>query len=170
MTNLLKLALLPLCATLAAGGSAAVPPQNVERGERPGDASALAGAARLLAAIKADDPALAADFFFPADAFDLVKDLPAPGRYHRKLVRWYQEDIHTEHQRFKSSDWQVEKIELGHCKWKEPGTEGNKLPYWSCRRNMVTARAGDRTRRFEIVVLINWGEQWYVTHLGPIRK
>jgi len=137
MTTPILPAVLLLLAALAADAGPTVPPENAERGERPDDSSARAGAGKLLAAIKADDPALAADFFFPADAFDLVKDLPVPGRYHRKLVRWYGEDIRAEHRRFKNSDWQVEKIELGRCKWKEPGTEGNLLPYWSCRRNIA---------------------------------
>ena len=147
-----------------------VPEQNRTKGDPPDVSGAKEGASKLLDALKRDDPSVAAGFFFPADAFDLVKDMAVPGRYHKKLVRWYEEDIHKEHGRFKSVEWQFEDIELGRCRWKEPGAEGNKLPYWSCGRNTVTARAGDRIRRFEIRVLINWGENWYVTHLGPIRK
>jgi len=142
-------------------------------GAPPETVSAEAGAQRLLAAFKADDPSLAHDFFFPADAFDLVKDMAVPGRYHRRLVAWYEEDIHAEHERYRRAAeqvWVFERFELGHCAWMAVHTEGNKLPYWSCRRSRFTASAGERTLTFEIHVLINWGRNWYVTHLGPIRN
>lgn len=147
-----------------------VPPGNRDKGAPPGIASAEEGARLLLAAVAADDPALGRGFFFPAEAFDLVKDMAAPGNYHRKLVRWYEEDIRALHRRFASGDWKVQGVALGRCKWKEAGREANKLPYWSCRRSTVTAADGARTRRFDIEVLINWGDRWYVTHLGPVRK
>jgi len=147
-----------------------VPLQNREKGVRPGPDSALEGAATLLRAVTENDPALAHGFFFPADAFDLVKDLPVPGRYHRRLLAWYDEDIRAEHRRFRGGAWQVSEVRFGSCKWKEPGSEGNKLPYWSCYKNLVVARDGERTRRLEIHAMINWGERWYVTHLGPVRK
>lgn len=150
--------------------SPTVPKENEERGAPPDSSSAEAGARKLLEAIRTGDATVAADFFFPAEAFDQVKDLPVPGRYRRKLVKWFGEDIAKEHGRFKNGEWRFEKIEMGHCRWKEKGTEGNRLPYWSCRGNFVTVVDGERRRRFEIRVLINWGKAWYVTHLGPIRK
>jgi hypothetical protein len=164
----MKLTTTVLVAMLLASPS--VPEENETKGVLPDVSGAEAGARQLLAAVSRGDPALAADFFFPEEAFDLVKDLPVPARYHRKLVRWYQEDIMKEHPRFKRGDWQLEKVSLGHCKWKEAGTEGNKLPYWSCRGNFVIATDGERKRRLEIHVLINWGKRWYVTHLGPVRQ
>ncbi|MDD5307826.1 MAG: hypothetical protein PHU25_10940 [Deltaproteobacteria bacterium] len=151
--------------------AANVPAENTARGERPGAASAGTGARRLLDAIKADDPALAAGFFFPADAFDLVKDLPVPGRYHRKLMAWYGEDIHAAHALYRDvGSLAFDRFELGRCRWMEKGTEGNKLPYWSCSRNALFAKTGGKTRRFDVHVVINWGRDWYVTHLGPIRN
>jgi len=158
-----------IVALMAIGAATAIPKENLTPGTPPSDSSAVEGAARLLAALQSNDKAQAADFFFPKAAFDLVKDMPVPERYWKKLYRWYGEDIATEHGRFKSGEWTVESIALGRCKWKAPGTEGNKVAYWSCRGNFVTARSGDRKRRFEIRVLINWGDKWYVTHLGPIR-
>jgi hypothetical protein len=162
---------------LAAAAAAAAPPatelvpvENAVKGTPPPADSAEGGARLLLDAIQADDPSIAAGFFFPAAAFDLVKAIAAPGRYHRKLVAWYEEDIRAEHARFSDPSWQFEALALGRCKWQEKGTEGNALPYWSCRGNRVTARSGDRTRRLDITVLINWGQRWYVTHLGPIRS
>ena len=150
--------------------TALVPRENAVQGKAPPFESAQAGAKRLLDAIKSGDPAIAAGFFFPAKAFDLVKAMAVPGRYHKKLVAWYGEDILAEHPRFEDPSWTFEKIERGRCKWQEKGTEGNALPYWSCRGNRVTAKSGDRTRTFEIHVIINWGDAWYVTHLGKIRS
>jgi hypothetical protein len=147
-----------------------VPEQNTVKGTPPPEDSAEEGARFLLEAIRDDSPEHAAGFFFPAAAFDLVKAMAAPGRYHRKLVGWYEEDIRAEHARFADPSWRFQSLELGRCRWQEKGTEGNALPYWSCRGNRVTASSGDRTRRFDITVLINWGDRWYVTHLGPIRS
>jgi hypothetical protein len=147
-----------------------VPIENAVRGTPPPAAGAERGARLLLESIKADDPSIAAGFFFPAAAFDLVKAMAVPGRYHRKLVAWYAEDIRAEHARFRDPSWQLQAFALGRCRWQEIGTEGNALPYWSCRGSRVTARSGERTRSFDIHVLINWGASWYVTHLGPIRS
>lgn len=147
-----------------------IPHQNTTKGEIPPVAGSLSAARALLEAVKHNSPDQALDFFFPAAAFDLVKDLPIPGRYHRKLLGWYREDIAREHPRFARDDWQVVELKLGRCRWQEPHTEGNIVPYWSCRKNVLEATDGERTRRMEIHVLINWGQAWYVTHLGPIRK
>ena len=157
-------------AAVALPATELIPEENVARGAPPPAAGAEEGARLLLDAVKADDPSIAASFFFPAAAFDLVKAMAVPGRYHRKLVAWYEEDIRAEHARFADPSWRFAALELGRCKWQGKGTEGNALPYWSCRGNRVTARSGDRTRRLDINVLINWGKRWYVTHLGSIRS
>lgn len=162
----MKTFFLLLTAFFSASG---IPVQNQQKGSLPDVSSAEQGAARLLDAIQTKDSSKAADFFFPKEAFDLVKDLPKPERYHRKLVKWYEEDIVKEHPRFRAGDWRFESVELGRCRWKAVGAEQNKAAYWSCSRNFVTAVSGTKKRRFEIRVLINWGDRWYVTHLGPIR-
>jgi hypothetical protein len=163
-----SLVAIALALSLLAPGE--VPPENREKGERPAPDSGVEGASLLLSALADGNPSLAHGFFFPAEAFDLVKDLPVPGRYYRKLLAWYDEDIRAEHRRFRGGDWQVAELRFGNCKWKEPGSEGNKLPYWSCYRNLLVAEDGDRKRRLEIRAMINWGQSWYVTHLGPVRK
>ena len=158
-------------AATALPATEAVPAENVSQGSGPPPFEASEpGARRLLEAIKAGDPSLAAGFFFPAASFDLVKAMAVPGRYHRKLLAWYGEDILAEHPRFAGAPWAFEKLERGRCKWQEKGTEGNALPYWSCRGNRVTARDGARVRTFDVNVIINWGPCWYVTHLGKIRQ
>ena len=166
----IALALAAAVAAAALPATDLVPEENAVKGNPPEADSAEEGARLLLEAIKADDPSIAGGFFFPAAAFDLIKAMAVPGRYHRKLVGWYEEDIRAEHARFSDSSWRFAAFELGRCKWQEKGTEGNALPYWSCRGNRVTAQSGDRTRRFDVTVIINWGKRWYVTHLGPIRN
>ena len=166
-----------LAVVVAAAIAAAAPPEtelvpveNAVKGVPPPVDSAREGARLLLEAIQADDPSLAAGFFFPAAAFDLVKAIGFPGRYHRKLVGWYEADIRAEHPRFADPGWRFEAFELGRCGWQEKGTEGNALPYWSCRGSRITASRGERTRTLDVHVIINWGARWYVTHLGPIRN
>lgn len=148
-----------------------VPPENTEMGVPPDASSAEEGARLLFEAIKKDDPTLAADFFFPSAAFDLVKNMDDPSNLHRKLRAWYEEDIHAEHDRyFETSSMEFESFEMGGCTWKEPLTQGNKLPYWSCRNSRIIVSSGSKKFDYRIRALINWGTRWYVIHLGPIRS
>lgn len=147
-----------------------IPTENALKGTPPGVESAFHGAQKLLNAFQSENPDLAMDFFFPASAFEKVKDSSNPSRYYQKLVQWYKEDIALESPRLRDSAWQVIDVTLGNCKWKKPGTESNRIAYWSCTRNTVTVKADEKQRRFDIQVLINWGKEWYVTHLLPIRK
>lgn len=148
-----------------------VPPENRTGGPRPDPMLAETMVRRLFDAIVADDPSLAADAFFPAAAFDLVKAMDEPGRYHKKLLAWFDEDIHIEHKRYPDvAGLEYAGFEPGKCKWMEIHTEGNKLPYWACRYNAFYGKRDDIKKKFELRVMINWGSSWYVTHLGPVRK
>jgi hypothetical protein len=147
-----------------------VPTENREKGQPPDASSAEEGARALFEAIKNDDPSLATDFFFPAGAFDLVKNMENPGNYWRKLESWYAEDIHEEHERyFGVHAMEFDHFELGRCEWKEPLSQGNKLPYWSCRNSRIFVRSGSKLFDYRVKAIINWGARWYVIHLGPIR-
>jgi len=158
-------------APTAPEGSPLIPPENQAGAAMPDVGSAEPMIRKLFEAIKTDDAALAADFFFPAAAFDLVKNMETPGRYHKKLVEWYTEDIHLAHAMAPDGEGLVyDGFETGKCRWMEPNTEGNKLPYWACRYNYFYGKSGDKRRRFDLRVMINWGKQWYVTHVGPVRK
>lgn len=110
--------------------------------------------------------------FFPADAFNQVKGIKDPGAYHKQLLKWFAADIKRESERLKAgAPWQVESFKLGSCKWKEKGTEANALPYWSCYKSKLKLKnAKGETNQVDIRALINWGTQWYITHLGPIPK
>ena len=148
-----------------------VPAENQEKGEPPDASTAEEGARLLFEAIKQDDPTLAVDFFFPAAAFDIVKNMDDPSNYYGKLEKWYEEDIHAEHGRyFGTSAMEFDSFEMGGCTWKEPMTQGNKIPYWSCRNSRIIVRSGTKKFDYRIRALINWGTRWYVIHLGPIRS
>ena len=147
-----------------------VPPENREPGTRPGPESAEALGRKLLLAIVADDASVAAAAVFPAAPFEILKDLPEPSAYRRRLVRWFEEDLHTKHGELGgATDLVFERFRFGRCTWQEPHSEGNLLPYWSCRRNKIVARRGTRIVEIEVRVIINWGTDWFVAHLGPVR-
>jgi hypothetical protein len=155
----------------AVEGSPMIPPENQAGAAMPDIGSAEPMIRKLFEAIRSDDASLAADLFFPASAFDLVKNMETPGRYHKKLVDWYVEDIHLAHATAPDAEALVyDGFEPGKCRWMEPNSEGNKLPYWACRYNYFYGKSGDKRRRFDLRVIINWGKHWYVTHLGPVRK
>jgi hypothetical protein len=156
---------------VAVEGTPLIPPENQAGAAMPDTGSAEPMIRKLFEAVRTDDASLAADFFFPAAAFDLVKNMENPGRYHEKLVGWYAEDIHLAHTTAPDIEALVyDGFETGKCRWMEPNTEGNKLPYWACRYNYFYGKSGDKRRRFDLRVMINWGKRWYVTHLGPVRK
>lgn len=110
--------------------------------------------------------------FFPAAAFDQVKGIKDPGAYHKQLLKWFAADIKREHERLKpAGPWEVDSFKLGSCKWKEKGSEANALPYWSCYKSKLKIKnAKGESNLVEVRALINWGNQWYITHLGPIPK
>ena len=146
-----------------------VPPENQEKGARPALGGAEAMARKILDAIVKDDPAAVADQFFPAAAFDVLKDMPKPRDYHGQLVKWYVADIHREHERLKgATKVEFDGFNAGRCVWKVIGSEGNKLPYWSCYRNEFHAKVDGQRLSIGLKAMINWGKVWYVTHLGPI--
>lgn len=147
-----------------------VPVENRAKGALPSPRTAEVGAALLVSAMAAGDPAIAGDFFFPEGPFLSLKESWDPGRYHSKLRRWFAEDLAAEGRRLGAGAWALASFELGRCRWIEAGREGNKIPYWSCRGSTLQVTDGTRSRIFEIHTLINWGERWYVTHLGPVRK
>ncbi|MBN2718230.1 MAG: tetratricopeptide repeat protein [Deltaproteobacteria bacterium] len=147
-----------------------IPIENATKGSMPSKVTAIKGATRLLDAYMNDNAETAMSFFFPGDAFNVVKDSPSPSRYYKKLLQWYREDFDLEKGRFQEGGWKLDDVSLGSCKWKAPGSEANKVGYWSCIRNTVSVSNGQQKRRFEIQVLINWGKDWYITHLRPVRQ
>lgn len=148
-----------------------VPAENNPRATtppaRPPVGEAEASARQLFLAIQRDDPALARDFFFPRDAFLVLKGIADPARYWGILMSHYERDIHELHGSLPGiSDGTFDRFTLSRRGgWVAIREEANALPYWASRHSWIYYRAGDREQRFEIRTLINWGPRWYVTHL-----
>lgn len=155
-----------------------IPPENGRRltapAPRPPPGDVEARARRLFEALKQGTPgaiAAAEDFFLPREPFIAIKDMSGAERYFRALTRWYREDIAT--YRARRSDWSTARFEgftlSRRCAWMARGREANRLPYWSCYGSTLRVAFGPRVERFDVRVMIHWGQRWYTTHLGPIR-
>ena len=158
-----------LTATVAAQERPAIPDENDPRRAsppvRPQAGDTPDRAARLFAAIKADDPEAARDFFFPREPFRVLKGIADPDRYWNVLWRHYERDIHALHAEL-PEDATFERFQMSRRGgWVERRQEANALPYWACRHSWIYYRAGERERRFEIRTMINWGPRWFITHL-----
>jgi hypothetical protein len=125
----------------------------------------------LFDAIVHDDPARAAESFFPRDAFLQVKAMQNPGRYFDRLRARFDQDIHALHRELGDlSQARFERFELARRGgWVAPGEEGNLLPYWASRHSFLHYRVGDALKRFEVRVVITWQERWYVIHLSEFN-
>jgi hypothetical protein len=153
----------------------AVPPHNRadqrEPPPRPAATDAEAKARVLFDAIVHDDAARARAVFFPREAFLLVKDIPNPGQYYDRLLRRFEQDVHTLHAGLQGpAQAQFERFELatrgGFVRVHE---EGNRLPYWASRHSFLHYRSGGRAQRLEVRVLISWDDRWYVIHLNEFH-
>lgn len=148
-----------------------VDPQNKKKPSLASD-DLTTRARHLFEALKADDPKLGADFFFPRDPFLPLKDIAKPGKYWDQLFRIYENDIHELHR--KHGDWSdaaFVSFELGSPPtWVKPGEEANKIGYYRTFNGKLRYSAKDKTRTIEVKTIISWDDGWYVTHLLPIKK
>lgn len=142
------------------------PPENIEK-PKPEAIDAFP-AEKLLASINSGTPDN--DLFFPADPFAVLKAIAKPLDYHKQLLKWYQGDIKREHEAHKGP-LTFKSFKLGFCKWKEKGSEGNAIPYLSCYKSLLKVENAEKKEEtITVRVVINWGKNWYITHLGPIPK
>jgi hypothetical protein len=137
---------------------------------RPALGDAEERARHLAAALGGEAAEDADDFFFPREAFLAVKDMSGASRYFAQLVRQYHRDIETYREGLpRGAAVRFVRLEPARsCRWMEIGREANRLPYWSCYGSRLVVEAGGREVTFRVHVMINWGDRWYVTHLGPI--
>jgi hypothetical protein len=144
-----------------------IPIQNQKKSERPPFANTEMMATRLVAAIEKDDPKSVQDLFFPEIPFLLLKDIPNAKQYYGDLTKAFSDDIHRQSTKLPlAKPLQFQKFKPGFCKWKEIGSEYNKIPYWSCYRSEISILHGGLPKIIPVKVIINWGDAWYVTHLG----
>jgi hypothetical protein len=154
---------------LAFAASSAAQPQETATPPRPPEGDIQDKARRLWDAIVRDDPALAADAFFPREPFLQIKNMRDPGRYYDKLRARFDADIHALHASTPDLDRATfERLELakrgGYVRVRE---EGNRLPYWASRHSRLHYRVGKALRALDVRVIIAWQDAWYVIHLSP---
>ncbi|MBW2460559.1 MAG: hypothetical protein JRH11_02850 [Deltaproteobacteria bacterium] len=129
---------------------------------------------RLFDAIVHDDPARIGDFFFPREAFAVVKAIADPDGYWQRLFRRFSRDMHELHATLVEEHGDLSGLPFARLDiirrggWVPLREEGNALPYWVSRHSQLYYTVGQEEaeeRHFEVRVLITWGERWYVTHL-----
>jgi hypothetical protein len=142
-----------------------------EAAPRPPDGDAQTKAKRLFDAIRLDEPALAAEFFFPRDAFLMVKGIEDPGKYWDRLRQRFDVDVHALHRKLRDLEQaRFDRLEIvTRGGWVKVGEEGNALPYWASRHSWLHYRVGEEQRKFEVRVLITWDDRWYVIHLSEFH-
>lgn len=156
------------------GEEVKVPSQNLNQGEKPDQASMSEVATTLLKAFNARKEEGADTIFFQKDAFLRLKSMPGADKYYLQLTKWFRDDVAREINKFKEGDIiQFKSFVPGFCKWKPVGSEYNSVAYWSCRKSKLAYTRIDKEgskfeQTLEILTIINWGANWFVTHLGPI--
>ena len=157
--------LLLLSAFICSAASSEPPP-------RPAIGDFEARLQQLFEAIVHDEPARAADAFFPRDAFLQVKAMQNPGRYYDRLRSRFEQDIRALHGMLgvTAAQARYERFELAkRGGLVAPGEEGNRLPYWASRHSFLFYRVGKQLRKLEVRVAITWQERWYVIHLSEFH-
>jgi hypothetical protein len=140
---------------------------------RPSDdgSAFLARMERLAAAIIADDPARAADVFFPKPAYAVVKAIAKPDAdWEARLYRAFERDVHEYHRALGKNPGTFRfagiSVPSARAKFMRPGSEGNRLGYWRVTRSRLELKAeSGEARSLEVTSLISWRGEWYVVHL-----
>jgi hypothetical protein len=130
----------------------------------------------LWAAIAAGDTAAdtaARRSFFPLGAYLQVKAISNPAAdYRNRLIALYDLDIRALHRRVGPGATLLGvDVPDRSATWVTPGQEYNKGSYWRVYGTRVRYRTiAGREGSFGIFSLISWRGQWYVVHLGPVRR
>ena len=143
-----------------------IPGDNKEGADRPDFMAAEAMARTVADAIVTSKVEIAQNAFFPADAFVALKDMFEPEKYYIGLRKMFLDDIHKQNAKISDPSLLFSSFKPGFCKWKAVGSEYNRIPYWSCYRSKILLQSPKTKSSIEIRVMINWGKQWYITHLG----
>ena len=144
-----------------------VPPQNKEMGTMPPMDSADALAQSLFTALQNNDSSTANSLIFPEAEFIALKDIKDAKYYYKRLTLEIIRDFSKQQDQLKTyKDLKYVSFKRGGCKWKAAGSEYNKIAYWSCYRNRILATADGKQIQLDLRTLINWGDKWFITHLG----
>lgn len=160
---------------------ALVPKENLTQEPRPGFVSISTLTDALLLILNNPEPlskpgrGSEIPGFFPREAFLILKRLPQPDTYYDELTLQYFADL----QRLKKASSELGRVTLagfspGFCKWKTIGSEYNHIAYWSCYNSSLKIKSENAKApllmTIKIRTIINWGEQWFVTHLGKAHS
>ena len=158
------------------GDAGADPGALPQTRDRPGSDSAAfdARVAALWDAIVSDTPERAMPFFFPATAYDQVKDISEPARdWKGRLVAAYARDIHALHRRLgaNAANAKLKSFDVpdDRAKWVDPGHEMNKIGYWRVFGSKIRYEDDGKERVFDVTSLISWRGEWYVVHLSGFK-
>ncbi len=109
-------------------------------------------------------------YFFPEAEFLLLKNMPGSAGYYKQLVTWYKNDLDKELKNLATAKVQFKNFKPGRCSWKKIGSEYNHVAYWSCKKSQLVLSDDKTEISVMILTMINWGKDWYITHLGPIPR
>ncbi|MBM4376497.1 MAG: hypothetical protein FJ095_15555 [Deltaproteobacteria bacterium] len=129
----------------------------------------------LVRAIETDDPELARSFFFPVEAYEVVKDIKEPAKdWRQRLFRAFGRHVHEYHRKLgdDAAGTRLVRLELDErrVKWMKPGSEGNLLGYHRITRSkLVVVDGAGKERTFELTSLISWRGEWCVVHLHGFK-
>lgn len=148
-----------------------IPFENREKGTMPSLQKAEDMLRALTTVLEKNDAAATPALFFPREAFLRLKAMKGAANYYDQLVKWFVADVAREHKKLgDKTGWVFDGFHKGSCVWKEKGSEYNDVAYWSCyRSHFFLKRENDRVK-IDLKAMINWGDAWYITHLGPIPK
>ncbi len=130
---------------------------------------------QLVRAIEKDDPALARSFFFPVEAYEVVKAIKQPAKdWNRRLYRAFERSVHDYHKKLGKHAEGTKLVRLDvneeRAKWMEPGREGNKLGYFRVTRSQLVVEDGSgKQKKLDLSSMISWRGEWYVVHLHGFK-
>jgi hypothetical protein len=166
-----------------AGGELVRPPLLDEAGkplpqteDRPSSESTWfrAGVSALFSAIQSDDPSRAEAFFFPLEAYELVKDVQKPARdWKFRLIANFRRDVHDYHEKLgkRAGEAHLVGLELAekNVRWMKPGSEGNKLGYFRVTHSKLRYELDGKTRSLDVTSFISWRGDWFLVHLNGFK-
>jgi len=129
----------------------------------------------LWRAIVRDEPALAADAFFPVVAYEQVKAIPKPSAdWNARLMKAFARDIHAYHKKIGDEPERARllrlDVPLDKAKWMAPGTEGNKLGYYRVlRATLRYVNGSGKEGALDVTSMISWRGEWFVVHLAGFK-
>jgi hypothetical protein len=128
----------------------------------------------LFAAIVKGDAEIARPFFFPVEAYEVVKGIEKPAAdWKARLWALFVRDVKRYHDALGPDPDKAKLVGFepsANAKWMKPGAEGNLIGYHRMTRNKLLVTAADgKQHKLEITSLISWRGEWYVVHLNGFK-